>query len=231
MKSWRQTLLDNSHIQIAPSILSADFAELGRYVAMASESGADSIHVDIMDGQFVPTITWGPRTVEAIKKWSNVPLDVHLMIYNPENQVDSFIDAGANTINVHVESCNHLNRTIQQIKARGAKAGVAINPSTPLSVLQEILPFIDPVLVMSVNPGFPSQKYIPGSEGKISRVKEMISQANLDVTIEVDGGINADTARLAVNAGADILVAGSAIYDHQHGVKSAIELLRSSISS
>jgi len=224
-------LSNNSPIQIAPSILSADFAELGRYVAMASDAGADSIHVDIMDGQFVPTITWGPRTVEAIKKWSSIPLDVHLMIYNPENQIDSFIEAGANTINVHIESSNHLNRTIQQIKNGGAKAGVAINPSTSVNVLEEILPFIDQVLVMSVNPGFPAQKYIPGSEDKISRVSEMILKSNLPITIEVDGGINMSTAQLAVDAGAHILVAGSAIYDHQDGVQSAINMLRSSISS
>ena len=231
MTFWRTKLSNNSPIQIAPSILSADFAELGRYVAMASDAGADSIHVDIMDGQFVPTITWGPRTVEAIKKWSSIPLDVHLMIYNPENQIDSFIEAGANTINVHIESSNHLNRTIQQIKNGGAKAGVAINPSTSVNVLEEILPFIDQVLVMSVNPGFPAQKYIPGSEDKISRVSEMILKSNLPITIEVDGGINMSTAQLAVDAGAHILVAGSAIYDHQDGVQSAINMLRSSISS
>ena len=231
MTFWRTKLSNNSPIQIAPSILSADFAELGRYVAMASDAGADSIHVDIMDGQFVPTITWGPRTVEAIKKWSSIPLDVHLMIYNPENQIDSFIEAGANTINVHIESSNHLNRTIQQIKNGGAKAGVAINPSTSVNVLEEILPFIDQVLVMSVNTGFPAQKYIPGSEDKISRVSEMILKSNLPITIEVDGGINMSTAQLAVDAGAHILVAGSAIYDHQDGVQSAINMLRSSISS
>ena len=224
-------LSNNSPIQIAPSILSADFAELGRYVAMASDAGADSIHVDIMDGQFVPTITWGPRTVEAIKKWSNVPLDVHLMIYNPENQIDSFIEAGADTINVHIESSNDLNRTIQQIKNGGARAGVAINPSTSVDVLEELLPFIDQVLVMSVNPGLPAQKYIQGSEDKISRISEMILKANLPIKIEVDGGINMSTAQLAVDAGAHILVAGSAIYDHQGGVQSAIDMLKGSISS
>ncbi len=229
MRVWSETLSGNSHIKIAPSILSADFAQLGKYVAMASDAGADSVHVDIMDGQFVPSITWGPKTVEAIKRWSNVPLDVHLMIYNPENHIDSFTEAGADTINVHIESSNHLNKTIQQIRNGGARAGVAINPSTAIDVLEDLLPFIDQVLVMSVNPGLPGQKYIPGSEEKILRVSEMILKANLPVTIEVDGGINISTAQLAVDAGAHILVAGSAIYDHKDGVKAAIDSLRESI--
>jgi ribulose-phosphate 3-epimerase len=224
-------LANSIEVKIAPSLLSADFSQLGKAVELVANAGADSIHVDIMDGHFVPSITWGPKTVEAIRKWSDLPLDIHLMIYNPEKHIDSFIAAGANTVNVHLESCTNLNRIIDQIKSAGARAGVAINPSTPVTAIEEILPFIDQVLVMSVNPGLPAQKYIAGTEKKISTLRKIIDSGQMEITLEVDGGINRETARIVAMAGADILVAGSAIYDYPGGIEEAITTIRMSTNS
>ncbi|WP_456430767.1 ribulose-phosphate 3-epimerase [Thermosulfuriphilus sp.] len=199
-------------VKIAPSILSADFGRLAEEVKAVVEAGADVIHIDVMDGHFVPNLTIGPLVVEAIRKVTELPFDVHLMIEAPERYLADFARAGADWISVHVETCPHLHRTIQQIKALGKKAGVAINPATPLETLEYILEELDYVLIMSVNPGFGGQSFITSSLRKIARLKELIDQQGLKVAIEVDGGINSSTIAAVTKAGAEILVAGSAIY-------------------
>ena len=222
--------MSNSHgIKLAASILSADYASLGEQVSEASKAGIDYIHVDIMDGHFVPALTWGPGTVEAIKKWTNLPIDVHMMVEKPENHIDSFVRAGADIITVHQESAVHLHRIVAQIKERGASAGVAINPGTPVSAIEEVLHLLDVVLVMTVNPGFPGQKFVSGIEHKISRVREVIDRGGGGAMLEVDGGINSSTASLVVGSGAKMLVAGSAVFDHDGGVFDAVRDLRESI--
>jgi len=222
--------VSNSHgIKLAASILSADYASLGEQVSEASKAGIDYIHVDIMDGHFVPALTWGPGTVEAIKKWTNLPIDVHMMVEKPENHIDSFVRAGADIITVHQESAVHLHRIVAQIKERGASAGVAINPGTPVSAIEEVLHLLDVVLVMTVNPGFPGQKFVSGIEHKISRVREVIDRGGGGAMLEVDGGINSSTASLVVGSGAKMLVAGSAVFDHDGGVFDAVRDLRESI--
>ena len=199
-------------IQIAPSILSADFAALGRDIAAVERGGADLIHVDVMDGHFVPNITIGPPVVRAIKKVATRPLDVHLMIENPDRYIEAFVEAGASMVSVHVEGAMHLHRTIQAIKKLGAKAGAVINPATPASALEAIAEDLDFVLVMSVNPGFGGQTFIPQSLGKLRRVREMLSRAGSSAPIEIDGGIDASNVAEVVAAGASILVAGNAIF-------------------
>ena len=215
-----------SAIKLAPSILSADFARLGEHVAEVTRAGADLIHVDIMDGHFVPALTWGPRTVEAIKKWTHLPLDVHMMVEQPERHIASFLDAGADIITFHAEACTQLHWTIAQIKERGARAGVAINPGTSLMAIEEALQWLDQVLVMTVNPGLPGQKFIPESPQKIARVSQFMDERGIQAELEVDGGINAETAPLAARAGAQVVVAGSAVFDHPDGIEAAIRLLR-----
>ena len=217
-----------SAIKLAPSILSADFARLGEAVAEATQAGADYIHVDIMDGHFVPTITWGPRTVEALKKWTNLPLDVHMMISEPERHISAFLDAGADSLTVHAEASTHLHRIIEQVKSHGARIGVAINPGTSVIAIEGVLHWLDMVLVMTVNPGYPAQKYIPGSEKKIARMRHIMDRRQVQAELEVDGGINAETAHLVAGAGAQVLVAGSAVFDHPEGVEAAIRRLRES---
>jgi ribulose-phosphate 3-epimerase len=219
----------DAKIKIAPSILSADFGRLGEQVAEAAEGGADYIHVDIMDGHFVPSLTWGPRTVEAIKGWTHLPLDVHMMVQEPERHVVAFLDAGADIVTVHAEACTHLHRVVAQIKEHGARAGVAINPGTSVSAIEEVLQWLDLVLVMSVNPGFPAQRYIPGSDEKIARVRRILDERGIQAELEVDGGVNAQTAPVVANAGARVLVAGSAVFDHPDGVEAAIRGLRESL--
>jgi len=216
----------NGLIKIAPSILSADFADLGAAVAAAEAGGADYIHVDVMDGHFVPNITIGPPVVAAVRRVTRLPLDVHLMIEAPERYLADFAQAGANILTVHVETCPHLHRTVQQIRELGIKPGVTLNPGTSLMTLREILPFVDQVLVMTVNPGFGGQSYIDTMTAKIARLAEMISEGGFSVDIEVDGGIDASTAPDVVSAGARVLVAGTAVFGHPQGIAAGIAALR-----
>jgi ribulose-phosphate 3-epimerase len=199
-------------ISIAPSILSADLLKLEEQVKLVSDNGADLIHVDVMDGRFVPNITFGPNIVEALKRVTNVPLDVHLMIVEPEKYFMDFINAGADILTFHQEATFHSHRALQMIREAGIKAGISINPGTPVSVLENIVPQIDLLLLMSVNPGFGGQKFIPRSIQKIASARKMLDKFNSDAMLEVDGGINTETAELVVEAGADTLVAGSAIF-------------------
>lgn len=198
---------------IAPSVLSCDFANIQRHVEMINHSRADWFHVDVMDGVFVPNISFGFPVVSAIKKHALKPLDVHLMIQNPDQYIAEFKKAGADVLTVHYEACTHLHRTIQQIKENGMKAGVALNPHTPVNVLETVIKDIDMVLIMSVNPGFGGQKFIEGALDKVSKVKEMILKAGSNTLIEVDGGVNSETAVELLKAGADILVAGSFVFN------------------
>jgi ribulose-phosphate 3-epimerase len=214
-------------IKIAPSILSANFASLGEEIRDVEQGGADYIHVDVMDGHFVPNITIGPLVVEAIRPVTKLPLDVHLMIEQPDRYIPAFAKAGADYLSVHVEACPHLHRTIHLIKEHGVKAGVVLNPHTPVEMIQHIIADVDLVLLMTVNPGFGGQKFIPSVLPKIRQVAEFIKERNLSVEIEVDGGINAETARLCVEAGANVLVAGSAIYNERDRA-AAIRALRGS---
>jgi ribulose-phosphate 3-epimerase len=200
------------NIRLAPSILSADFANLGSEIAAAERGGADLIHADVMDGHFVPNITIGPPVVRAIKRVATVPLDVHLMIDEPDRYIDDFVDAGAAMISVHVEVLPHLHRTLAHIKNRGAKAGVVLNPSTPVVSIENIASDVDFVLVMSVNPGFGGQSFIPRSVDKIRAVRALLDAAGNTAPIEVDGGIDLNTVGLVVSAGAELLVAGQAIF-------------------
>jgi len=198
--------------KIAPSILSADFTRLGEEVREVEKAGADYIHVDVMDGHFVPNITIGPLIVAAVRGVTKLPLDVHLMISNPDQYVDDFIKAGADILTVHAEAVHHLHRSIQYIKKAGAKAAVSLNPATPLEWIEYVLSEVDMVLLMSVNPGFGGQKFIPAVIPKIERLREMMDKRGLTVEIEVDGGIGPDTIKEVSSAGADVFVAGSAIF-------------------
>jgi ribulose-phosphate 3-epimerase len=198
---------------IAPSILAADFANLEREVEMLNSSLADYIHVDIMDGVFVPNISFGIPVTEAIQKYATKPLDVHLMIVNPELYLDAFRKAGANIISVHYEACTHLHRTVQAIHNLGAKAGVAINPHTSIQLLEDIISEVDQVCMMSVNPGFGGQKFIENTYSKVARLKDMILKKGVSVRIEIDGGVNLDNAPKLIAAGADVLVAGSFVFN------------------
>jgi ribulose-phosphate 3-epimerase len=202
-----------SGVRIAPSILSADFAHLADEIAAVEQAGADMVHVDVMDGHFVPNLTIGPPIVEAIRKVTKLPLDVHLMMTNPDAFIGEFAEAGADYLTVHVEACPHLHRTVQSIKEKGVKAGVTLNPATPLASVEAILPDADLLLIMSVNPGFGGQRFIPSVLDKIRRARAMIRQTGRPILLEVDGGVKADNAGAIVNAGADILVAGSAIFE------------------
>lgn len=199
-------------VKIAPSILSADFSKLGEEVKAAEKAGADLIHIDVMDGHFVPNITIGPLVVKAVKKISSIPLDVHLMIEEPDRYIDVFTESGADIITVHSEACVHLHRTVQKIKECDVKAGVSLNPASPLDSLEFILADIDMVVLMSVNPGFGGQKFIPEVIPKIKGLKDMIQDRNCKIDIEVDGGVNLDNVGKVVNAGADIVVMGNAFF-------------------
>ena len=219
----------NPHIKIAPSILSADFGRLGEQVADAESGGADCIHVDIMDGQFVPNLTMGALIVEGIRPHTKLPLDIHMMILEPDRFIDPFVGAGSDIITVHVEACTHLHRTVEQIKKAGAKVGVALNPATPLSAIEEVLADLDQVLVMTVNPGFGGQSFIQSTVDKIRRVRAVLDERESSAELEVDGGINVRTASTAVKAGARVLVAGSAVYNPDTSVAQAIQALRHGI--
>ena len=212
--------------RIAPSILSADFARLGEQVKEAEAGRADWIHVDVMDGHFVPNITIGPLVVRALRPVTNLPLDVHLMIEQPERYLADFAQAGADCLTVHVETCPHLHRTVQQIKELGVKAGVTLNPATPLSTLEEILPDVDLVLIMSVNPGYGGQSYIPSSTAKVARLRQMLDAIGSRAELEIDGGVNTDTIAEIVAAGATMLVAGSAVFNQRASIAENIRQLR-----
>lgn len=201
-----------SKIAIAPSILAADFARLGEEIAAVAAAGADYIHVDVMDGHFVPNLTIGPAVVKAVRGATDLPFDVHLMIAPVDAYIDAFVEAGADILTVHPEAGPHLHRTLQTIRAAGAKAGVALNPATPASVIEPVLDDIDLVLVMSVNPGFGGQKFIPSQLAKIEKVRALIDASGRDILLEVDGGVDPATAPQAVAAGATMLVAGSAVF-------------------
>jgi len=213
-------------VKLAPSILSANFAYLAEQVQEAEAGGADWIHVDVMDGHFVPNITIGPLVVRALRPITGLPLDVHLMIENPERYIEDFAQAGADRITVHVETCPHLHRTIQQIREAGCKPGVTLNPGTSLSTLEEILPDVDLVLIMSVSPGFGGQSYIPGSTAKIARLRRMLDAIGSEAEIEVDGGIHPGNIAEIVEAGATVLVAGSAVFNDEAAVAENIQKLR-----
>lgn len=217
-------------IKIAPSILSADFAKLGEEIKDVENAGADYIHVDVMDGHFVPNITIGPLIVEAIRPVTNLPLDVHLMIENPDIYIPAFAQAGASIIAVHQEACPHLHRTIQLIKSYNVKAGVVINPATPVAMIRETLSYVDLVLVMTVNPGFGGQSFIKETLSKIEQLHELRQKNGYQFELEVDGGVNVETVKMCTDAGADVLVAGSAIFNQADRQK-AIEQIRAAIKN
>jgi len=212
-------------VRLAPSILAADFARLGEQVAAAERSGADRIHVDVMDGHFVPNLSMGPAIVESVRRVTRLPLETHLMVSDPDAFLEAFAEAGSDSLLVHWEGNANLHRTVQRIKALGKRAGVVINPATPASVLEEILEDVQQVLVMTVNPGFGHQHFIPTTLPKIGRVRRMIEQIEPSCDLEVDGGIDATTAPLVIDAGANVLVAGSAIFNDEEGVAAAMKRL------
>jgi len=213
-------------IKLAPSILSADFARLGEQVAEATRAGADYIHVDVMDGHFVPNITIGAPVVASLRSWTQLPLDVHLMIEHPECYISDFANSGANIITVHVEACPHLHRTIQSIKESKVKAGVALNPATPLNSIEEVIPHVDLILIMSVNPGFGGQAFIPESLEKINRLRKMLDDKKLTTELEVDGGITISNAPSIIEAGANVLVMGNSVFKTKEGISQTLQKIR-----
>jgi ribulose-phosphate 3-epimerase len=227
-KEKKTDVVANGAVKLAPSILAADFIRLGEQVAQAEQAGADRIHVDVMDGHFVPNISFGAPIIESLRRVTRLPLETHLMISNPDFFLDEFVEAGSDSFLVHWEGNNNLHRTIQRIKGLSKRVGVVINPATPAVVLEEILSDVDSVLLMTVNPGFGHQHFIRTVLPKIRRVRQMIEQANPDCELELDGGIDADTAPLGVAAGANVLVAGSAIFGGDDGVAAAMNRLRDS---
>lgn len=218
-------------IELAPSILSADFARLAEQVQAVTEGGASLLHVDVMDGHFVPNITIGPPVVKSLRKVTNLPLDCHLMIENPDEFIPSFADSGADWISVHQEACVHLNRTLELIKSQGCRAGVVINPATPVATLSEVLDIVDFVLVMSVNPGFGGQKFIPASLHKIARLAALRAERNLGFRIEVDGGVALDTVQQVVRSGAEVLVAGNAVFGSGDPRSNAQKMLKAAMEA
>jgi len=213
--------------KIAPSILSADFSRLGEEIAAVEAGGADWIHVDVMDGHFVPNITIGPVVTRGARRATQLPLDVHLMIEEPDQYLQAFVDAGAHVITVHQEACRHLHRTLHLIRELGALAGVAVNPATPLESVREVLSDIDLLLVMSVNPGFGGQSFIPASTEKVRRARRMLDEVGSKALIEIDGGVDTGNARELAAAGVDVLVAGSAVYGHPSGPAEGVRAIRS----
>ncbi len=224
-------MVSEAHIQIAPSVLAADFSNLGQQVREATEAGADLIHVDVMDGRFVPNISLGEVVVDAIRRSTHLPLNIHLMIAEPDQLLPSFIKAPTDQIIVHAEACTHLHRTVTLVKDQGNQVGVAINPGTPVAAVEEVLPLLDFVLVMTVNPGFGGQTFIPGALDKVKRLRRMIEEAGYGARIVVDGGVKADwTAQDSVRAGATVLVAGTAIFNPHESVPQAMKTMRSCLS-
>jgi ribulose-phosphate 3-epimerase len=216
-------------VRLAPSILSADFGRLAEQIGLAEQAGADYIHVDVMDGRFVPNITIGPPVVKAIRRATSLPLDVHLMIVEPERYVSAFVDAGASIVTVHQEACRHLQATLTTIRAAGVRAGVSLCPSTSLSVLDEVGPDLDLLLIMTVNPGFGGQELIPGTIDKVHRARRLLDSWSWQVELEVDGGVNEETAPSLVRAGADVLVAGSAVFG-KGAIADNIQRLRDAVA-
>ncbi|GIL12102.1 MAG: ribulose-phosphate 3-epimerase [Chloroflexota bacterium] len=216
-------------VRIAPSILSADFTRLGEQVQEAEAAGCDLIHIDVMDGQFVPNITMGPLVVRAVRRVTTLPLDVHLMIVQPERHLQAFADAGADQISIHWEASPNLHRSLQIMRELKCGVGVAINPHTPAGFLSEVLPLLDVVVVMTVNPGFGGQAFLPETLPKIRQLRAMAEAGGQPLDIEVDGGIQAETARAAIEAGANVLIAGSAIYSDRHSVQEGIRALRQAV--
>jgi ribulose-phosphate 3-epimerase len=212
---------------LLPSILAADFARLADEVARAEKGGAGAVHADVMDGHFVPNLTIGPPVVKALRRATTLPIDVHLMIEEPDRFIDAFVEAGASWISVHVEATPHLQRTVAHVRSRGVRPGVVLNPATPLATLEEILPEVDYVLLMSVNPGFGGQAFLPGSVDKVRRLRRLVQERGLKVEIEVDGGIDHENARSLVEAGAELLVVGSAVFGRGDPEAAARRLLES----
>ena len=215
----------NPHI-LAPSILSADFTRLGAEIAACESAGADWLHIDVMDGHFVPNLTMGPFIVEACKRATKLPLDVHLMIEKPEGLLEAFVKAGASTLTVHVETCPHLHRTLQFIKSLGCKAGVTLNPGTPVAALESVLHLADLVLVMSVNPGFSGGHFVPESFARVAELRKRLDALNSSAWLEVDGGVNADNLPELKSAGANVFVAATAVFKHPQGIHAGIQALR-----
>lgn len=222
--------MQNSQIKLAPSILSADFAQLGEQVAEATKAGADYIHIDVMDGHFVPNITIGAPVIASLRSWTHLPLDVHLMIEQPERHISQFANSGANIITVHVETCFHLHQTIQLIKELGARAGVALNPASSLSLIDRIMPQVDLIVIMSVEPGVGGQAFIPETLRKISRLHSILDSRKLSIELEVDGGITINNAPQIVKAGGNVLAIGTSVFKTKEGITHALQKIRETIS-
>ena len=217
-------------LRLAPSILSADFARLGSQIQEVEAAGADWIHVDVMDGHFVPNLTMGPAVVEACRRVTRLPLDVHLMVEEPSRFLEAFADAGADHLTIHIEACPHVHQVIQSIRAMGRRAGISLNPGTPPEAVREILPLVDIVLVMSVNPGYSGQQFIEAVLPKIQTLRRWIDEGRFATVIEVDGGIDAATAPLAAGAGAEVFVAATAVFGHKDGIGAGMQALRTALS-
>ena len=213
-------------ILIAPSVLAADFTKLGDECRAITDGGADRIHWDVMDGVFVPNLSFGPPVIGAHRAGLDIVFETHLMVVEPDNMLEQYVDAGSDVVIVHQEACRHLHRTLGQIRALGAKAGVSLNPATPIQTIEHVLDSLDHVLIMTVNPGFGGQSYLASMEPKVAEIRDMIDRRGLDIDIEVDGGISASTIEAATNAGANVFVAGSAVFKHPDGVDDAIAELR-----
>jgi ribulose-phosphate 3-epimerase len=223
-----RTILSNL-TRIAASVLAADFTRLGEQIREAEAGGVDLVHIDVMDGRFVPNLSMGPLVVEAARRSTRLPLDVHLMIVEPDHLLKAFADAGATAISVHWEACPHLHRTLQAIKSLGCRAGVALNPHTPAFVLSEVVHMLDVIIVMTVNPGFGGQEFLPETLPKVQQLRQMVSVTGREIDIEVDGGVNTHTALRCLEAGANVLIAGTAVFNRMFSVQEGIKLLRQSL--